>query len=150
MDKVIQSVHPQTIERIAGSGNKFVHMAEGNSDFYVNLVPGFKHWDMCGSEAILAARFGIVTDAKSEPLIYDGLNGQHTFHKGILAAKNKRTLDVAHERISAKLGLSLSECHELVAKAAEESKRLRKLESNKQKEWQIIEDIKNDRLRHNI
>jgi hypothetical protein len=57
---------------------------------------------------------------------------------------------VAHERISAKLGLSLSECHKLVAKAAEESKRLRKLESNKQKEWQIIEDIKNDRLRHNI
>ncbi len=132
MNKVIESIVPQTVERVAGSGNKFVNLAEGNSDFYVNLVPGFKHWDMCGSEAIFAARFGIVTDAYNDPLIYDGLNGQHTLPNGILAAKNKRIIDVAHERITTKLGSTLGECHKLVAKAAEESKRLRKLESNKQ------------------
>ena len=127
-----------------------MHMAEGNSDFYVNLVPGFKNWDMCGSEAILAARFGIVTDAYSEPLLYNGLNGLHTLQNGIIAAKNKRIIDVAHERISAKLGSTLGECHKLVAKAAEESKRLRKLESNKQQESQLMDAIFDDKLRHRL
>ena len=127
-----------------------MHMTEGNSDFYVNLVPGFKHWDMCGSEAILAARFGIVTDAYSEPLLYNGLDGQHTLQNGILAAKNKRILDVAHERVCAKLGSTLGECHKLVAKAAEESKRLRKLESNKLQESQLLEEIMNEKLRHSL
>lgn len=53
MDKIIGSVLPDSLSRVAGSGNKFIHLAEGQSDFYANLVPGFKHWDMCGSEAIL-------------------------------------------------------------------------------------------------
>jgi 3'-phosphoadenosine 5'-phosphosulfate (PAPS) 3'-phosphatase len=79
-------------------------MAEGRSDFYVNLVPGFKNWDMCGSEAILSARFGIVTDAYSQPLMYEDKKGHHTLPNGILAAKNKRLLEVAHERINEKLG----------------------------------------------
>jgi 3'-phosphoadenosine 5'-phosphosulfate (PAPS) 3'-phosphatase len=104
MDSVIESIQPESIERVAGSGNKFVHMVEGNSDFYINLVPGFKHWDMCGSEAILNARFGIVTDAYSKPLIYDDEKNHHTMPNGIIAAKNKRILDVANERITSKLG----------------------------------------------
>jgi 3'-phosphoadenosine 5'-phosphosulfate (PAPS) 3'-phosphatase len=53
MDRILHSLEPESIERVAGSGNKFVHMAEGKSDIYMNLVPGFKHWDMCGSEAIV-------------------------------------------------------------------------------------------------
>ena len=68
LDQVISSVLPDKVARVAGAGNKFVHMTEGQSDFYLNLVPGLKHWDMCGSEAILAARFGIVTDAYMSPL----------------------------------------------------------------------------------
>ena len=63
MNKILYSMRPENIIRVAGSGNKFVHMADNKSDIYLNFVPGFKHWDMCGSEAILAARFGIVTDA---------------------------------------------------------------------------------------
>jgi 3'-phosphoadenosine 5'-phosphosulfate (PAPS) 3'-phosphatase len=55
MDDIISSVLPDKVERVAGSGNKFVHMVEGHSDFYVNLVPGLKHWDLCGSEAITLA-----------------------------------------------------------------------------------------------
>jgi 3'-phosphoadenosine 5'-phosphosulfate (PAPS) 3'-phosphatase len=96
MDKVIESVLPDKVERVAGSGNKFLHMAEGHSDLYLNLVPGFKHWDMCGSEAILAARFGIVTDAYTSPLVYDNSNNSHTLLKGIFAAKNKRFFEVCH------------------------------------------------------
>jgi len=43
-------------------------MTDNRSDYYLNFVPGFKNWDMCGSEAILAARFGIVTDAYRRPI----------------------------------------------------------------------------------
>lgn len=104
------------MERVAGSGNKFVHLTEGKSDFYINLVPGFKHWDMCGSEAILAARFGIVTDSLLRPLYYDHDKNHHTIQGGILAAKNKRFMEVCLDRIREDVGLSVEECQQLVAK----------------------------------
>ena len=85
-------------------------MAEGKSDFYINLVPGFKHWDMCGSEAILAARFGIVTDAHLRPLYYDHERNQHTIRDGIIAAKNKRFLEVGLDRIHSGVGHAVDEC----------------------------------------
>lgn len=96
---MIASVLPDKVERVAGSGNKFVHLAEGHSDFYINLVPGFKNWDMCGSEAVLTSRFGIVTDAFNQPLIYSEDKNHHTLPNGIIAAKNKRLLDVCRDRI---------------------------------------------------
>lgn len=65
---MILATRPKTVERVPGSGNKFIHMVENKSDYYLNLVPGFKNWDMCGSEAILASRFGVVTDAYRRPL----------------------------------------------------------------------------------
>ena len=88
MDKIIGRIEPHSIERVAGAGNKFVHMADGNSDFYMNLVPGLKHWDMCGSEALLQARFGLVTDAQLQPLKYDHELKHHTLRGGIIAARN--------------------------------------------------------------
>jgi 3'-phosphoadenosine 5'-phosphosulfate (PAPS) 3'-phosphatase len=127
MDAIIESVLPDKVERVAGSGNKFVHLVEGHSDFYVNLVPGFKNWDMCGSEAILAARFGIVTDSNCSPLIFDEKN--LTLLNGIVASKNKRFLEVCLQRIEKSLGYSLSECQKLVTKEALEGKRLRKQET---------------------
>lgn len=63
MNKIISSLKPSSIERVAGSGNKFIHLVEERSDYYLNLVPGFKFWDMCASEALIASRFGIVTDS---------------------------------------------------------------------------------------
>lgn len=94
MDKLLYSLEPQKVERVAGSGNKFVHMVDGQSDFYINLVPGFKHWDMCGSEAILQSRFGLVTDAEQRPLTYDHETSQHTLKNGIIASRSKRQLDI--------------------------------------------------------
>ena len=47
MNRLLDSVNPRKIERVAGSGNKFIHMAEEKSDYYLNFVPGFKNWDMC-------------------------------------------------------------------------------------------------------
>lgn len=104
MDQIIYSLQPEKVERVAGSGNKFVHMVEGKSDFYINLVPGFKHWDMCGSEAILAARFGITTDAELNPLYYNHDANHHTLKNGIISAKNKRYLEVSKKRIEEEIG----------------------------------------------
>ena len=63
MDALLHAMSPLKLERVAGSANKFTHMVDNKSDYYINLVPGLKTWDMCGSEALLASRFGIVTDA---------------------------------------------------------------------------------------
>jgi len=97
-------------------------MVEGKSDFYINLVPGFKHWDMCGSEAILQSRFGVTTDAQKRPLYYDHERNHHTLPDGIIAAKNKRHLEVCLSRIETDVGKSVADCQRLVAKSAEESK----------------------------
>jgi 3'-phosphoadenosine 5'-phosphosulfate (PAPS) 3'-phosphatase len=118
MDDVISSVLPDKVERVAGAGNKFVHLAEGHSDFYLNLVPGLKHWDVCGSEAILTARFGIITDAYQSPLTYVEDGKTHTLLNGVVAAKNKRFYDICRQRIESHLGYSLSECQKLVANNA--------------------------------
>lgn len=109
MDRVIFSLEPQKVERVAGSGNKFLHMADGQSDYYINLVPGFKHWDMCGSEAILQSRFGIVTDADKRPLFYDHEATQHTLKNGIIAAKSKRHLETCGVRIEDSLGQTVGD-----------------------------------------
>lgn len=103
---MINGLEPETVERVAGSGNKFVHLVDNRSDFYINLVPGFKNWDMCGSEAILAARFGIVTDAFQRPISYDP-NESFTLKNGIIAAKNKSVFDICNNRIEQVTGMSL-------------------------------------------
>ena len=82
MNQLIDACRPINIARVAGSGNKFVHMIDQKSDYYINLVPGFKYWDMCASEALIQAKMGIVTDANSRPLLYD-----HT--KDILLTSSK-------------------------------------------------------------
>lgn len=98
MYDMMQAVRPSKIEKVAGSGNKFIHLSEDLSEYYLNFVPGFKNWDMCASEALIAARFGIVTNAKKEPLIYDA-DGNHTMREGIIAAKNKAVFDICQDRI---------------------------------------------------
>lgn len=68
MDQIIEALRPIQIERVAGSGNKFVHMVDEKSDYYLNFVPGMKFWDMCASEALLTSRFGLATGAKQQPI----------------------------------------------------------------------------------
>ena len=63
MNKIIDATNPLHVARVAGSGNKIVYMLDQKSEYYINLVPGFKYWDMCASEALMQARMGIVTDA---------------------------------------------------------------------------------------
>ena len=53
MKEVIEILDPREILKVAGAGNKFIHLAEGLSEFYINLVSGIKMWDLCASEAII-------------------------------------------------------------------------------------------------
>ena len=71
MSQIIEQINPRKIEQVAGSGNKFCHISDELSEYYLNLVPGFKFWDMCASEAIIKSRFGIISDAHSRPIQYD-------------------------------------------------------------------------------
>jgi 3'-phosphoadenosine 5'-phosphosulfate (PAPS) 3'-phosphatase len=66
-------------------------------------VPGFKKWDMCGSEAILMSRFGVVSDAARRPLNYSS-EGSYTMKDGILAAKSKQILNICEERVFRQTG----------------------------------------------
>ncbi len=81
-------------------------MVENKSDYYLNLVPGFKNWDMCGSEAILASRFGVVTDAYKRPFLYDSTKS-YTLKDGIVAAKSKGIYDSCNQRIEDSISMRL-------------------------------------------
>jgi len=88
MDEVMVDLHPRQVTKVAGAGNKFLHMTDERSDFYLNLVPSYKCWDVCASEAIFASRLGIMSDAKRKPLFYESSRKQHTFWNGLVAARN--------------------------------------------------------------
>jgi len=64
MNQVLSDLSPLKVNRVKGPGNKFLHLTDERSDFFLNLVPGYEMWDMCASEAIFSSRFGILTDAK--------------------------------------------------------------------------------------
>lgn len=53
MNELINACRPINVAKVAGSGNKFVHLLDNKADYYINLVPGFKYWDMCASEALI-------------------------------------------------------------------------------------------------
>ena len=64
MQSVFEDLMPVKVNRVKGPGNKFLHLTQEHSDFFMNLVPGYAMWQMCAPEAIFASRFGILTDAK--------------------------------------------------------------------------------------
>ena len=53
MNKLLKALDPLYIAKVAGSGNKFIYLIDQKGDYYLNLVPGFKYWDMCASEALI-------------------------------------------------------------------------------------------------
>lgn len=98
--------------RVAGAGNKIVHMIDMKSDIYVNLIPGMKYWDMCAGEALLQSMMGVVCDANHRPLIYDHTANDFTIMEGIVIAKNKKVFNVSEERLLNNTGHDLSYFHE--------------------------------------
>lgn len=53
MNDLIKACRPLNIAKVAGSGNKILYILDQKADCYINLVPGFKYWDMCASEALI-------------------------------------------------------------------------------------------------
>ena len=99
MKDAINACLPENVSRVAGAGNKFIHLLDNKADYYLNLVPGFKYWDMCASEALMQAKMGIVTDANRRPLLYDHTKDNFTIREGIITAKNKKVYEICENRI---------------------------------------------------
>ena len=88
MQSVLKDIMPVKVNRIMGPGNKFLHLTQERSDFFMNLVPGYAMWDMCAPEAIFSSRFGILTDAKQKPLFYDSSRRTFGLYNGVVAARD--------------------------------------------------------------
>jgi len=114
MDELFRALDPINVARVAGSGNKIVYMLDAMADFYVNLVPGFKYWDMCASEALIEAKMGICTAANGKQLIYDHTKDDYTITEGIVLAKNMKVYNLVRDRCQNKLGMSMEQfCEEV-------------------------------------
>ena len=89
MDEVINTLAPSEVHRVAGAGNKFVHLATGKSDTYLNFVPGLKLWDTCAGDAIIKSRYGVFMNAFNEHIDYSQERVlTPTLQDGIIACKN--------------------------------------------------------------
>lgn len=98
MDQLLNALDPVNVGRVAGSGNKIVYLLDSMADYYINLVPGFKYWDMCASEALIEAKMGICVDASGQPIIYDHEKTNYTINEGIIIAKNLKVYNLAMKR----------------------------------------------------
>lgn len=112
MNEILHALNPKCIARVAGAGNKTVHLIDEKADFYVNLIPGLKYWDLCAGEALLQAKMGIVCDAANKPILYDHSADNFTITEGIMISKNKTVFDTAQERLYANTGHDMMYFHE--------------------------------------
>lgn len=108
MQRVFQDIMPVKMNRVKGPGNKFLHLTNENSDFFMNLVPGYAMWDICASEAIFASRFGILTDARQKPLFYDATRRSFGLYNGIVAARDAGVYLNAQNTYEDKSGITLA------------------------------------------
>lgn len=111
MNKLFSALQPKHISRVAGAGNKVVYMLDQKADVYINLVPGFKYWDMCAGEALLQSMMGVVCDANQRPLVYDHTKKNFTIMEGIVIAKNKTVLETCQKRLLENTGHNLGYFH---------------------------------------
>ena len=114
MDQLLNALDPVNVGRVAGSGNKIVYLLDEMADYYINLVPGFKYWDMCASEALIEAKMGICVDASGQPIIYDHTKNSYTVNEGIIIAKNLKVYNLAMKRCKDTLGISIEDFFEEV------------------------------------
>ena len=108
-------------------------MLDQMADYYINLVPGFKYWDMCASEALVEAKMGICVDAYGKPHIYDHEASDYTIQDGIIIAKNMKVYDLIKKRCIDNLGMSIEQFYAEV----QEDTRRRHEARRKQMEEQI-------------
>jgi len=109
MNQVLSDLSPLKVNRVKGPGNKFLHLTDERSDFFLNLVPGYEMWDMCASEAIFSSRFGILTDAKQKPLFYEPTRRSFSLWNGVVAAHNSDIYFTTKQQYEKKSGKTLAE-----------------------------------------
>ena len=109
MERVFKDLMPVTMNKVKGPGNKFLHLTNEKSDFFMNLVPGYSMWDICASEAIFSSRFGILTDAKQKPLFYDSSRRSFGLYNGVVAARNASIYLEAKNTYESKSGTTLAQ-----------------------------------------
>ena len=107
MNEVFKSWKPQCVSRVAGAGNKAVHLIDQKSDVYLNLIPGIKNWDFCAGEALLQAMKAIVCDSDHKPLIYNSKATDYTIANGIFVCKNRKVFDICNQRMIENSGKDL-------------------------------------------
>lgn len=115
MDSILSHFSPTSIERVAGAGNKFVHLVTGKSDLYLNFVRGLKLWDTCAGDALIKARFGVMTNAHLENINYDHQNVDMTINDGIVACKSPTSLSQNLDRFEHSRRSSFEEAYESVS-----------------------------------
>lgn len=111
MNSIFKALRPQHISRVAGAGNKMVYMLDQKADVYINLIPGFKFWDLCAGEALVHSMMGVVCDAHKKPLYYDHTAKDMTIKEGIYVSKNKQVFECVNQRLIANTGHDLSYFH---------------------------------------
>ena len=110
MKDVMSDLQPMKVNKVKGPGNKFLHMTSESSDFFLNLVPGYRMWDMCASEAIFASRHGILTDAKQKPIFYNSTNQRNfSLWNGVVAARNSEIYFATKSKYESKSGKTLAQ-----------------------------------------
>ena len=95
-------------QRVFQDINKFLHSTNENSDFFMNLMPGYAMWDICASEAIFESRFGILTDARQKPLFYDSTRRSFGLYNGVVAARDAGVYLEAKSTYESKRGCTLA------------------------------------------
>ena len=103
-------LQPMKVNKVKGPGNKFLHLTDERSDFFLNLVPGYEKWDICAAEAIFASRHGILTDAKQKSILYSSINRRSfSLWNGLVAARNSDIYFGTKNKYEAKSGKTLAE-----------------------------------------
>jgi len=98
------------VNKVKGPGNKFLHLTDERSDFFLNLVPGYDKWDICAAEAIFASRHGILTDAKQKPIFYNNYSKRgFSLWNGIMAARNSNIYFATKSQYENKSGKTLAQ-----------------------------------------
>ncbi|XP_006115635.1 3'(2'),5'-bisphosphate nucleotidase 1 isoform X1 [Pelodiscus sinensis] len=80
----ISAMHPDSVVRVGGAGNKIIQLIEGKASAYVFASPGCKKWDTCAPEAVLHAVGGKLSDIHGNPLNYNK-EVKHMNSAGVLA-----------------------------------------------------------------
>ena len=87
MQKVIEKLQPTVNIRLGGAGNKALFLLDENADILLHMTKGIKFWDMCAAEALMRARFGIVTDKDRKLINYDHTLEDFTLPHGIIMSR---------------------------------------------------------------